>query len=224
MSITNWPKDERPRERLLHRGASVLSDAELLAIFFRTGVKGKSAVELARQLLLRFNGLRPLLESDLDAFCAIDGLGPAKYAQLQAALELGKRYLHAELQQGDAITNPSNTKSYLLSKLRSYDREVFACIFLDSQHKIIQYEELFFGTIDQSHVHVREIMKRALYFNCASIILAHNHPSGNPKPSPQDCTLTQHIKQLLQAVDIIVLDHFIIGDTKVVSLFEENLL
>ena len=224
MPITDWPSEERPREKLLLRGPGALSDAELLAIFLRTGVAGKTAVDLARELLTAFGGLRPLLEADSERFCAGHGLGVAKYAQLQAVLEMGRRHLLETLTRGDALSNPDDTRDYLKARLRGYAHEVFACLFLDSRHRVISLDELFHGTLDGASVHPREVVKRALAHNAAAVILAHNHPSGVAEPSEADRMITQRLKQALELVDIRVLDHFIIGDGRAVSLAERGLM
>ena len=224
MPITDWPSEERPREKLLLRGPGALSDAELLAIFLRTGVAGKTAVDLARELLAAFGGLRPLLEAESGRFCAEHGLGIAKYAQLQAVLEMGRRHLLETLARGDALSNPDDTRDYLKARLRGYAHEVFACLFLDSRHRVISLDELFHGTIDGASVHPREVVKRALAHNAAAVILAHNHPSGVAEPSESDRLITQRLKEALGLVDIRVLDHFIIGDGRAVSLAERGLM
>lgn len=223
MSITDWPANERPREKLLQRGSSALSDAELLAIFLRTGVKGKSAVDLARDLLSNFGNLRSLLCANLDDFCTHHGLGPAKYAQLQAVLEMAKRHLYEDLQRGDALENPSNTKNYLAAQLRSYKHEVFAGLFLDNRHRVIKFEELFTGTIDGASVYPREVVKKAISYNAAAIIFAHNHPSGVAEPSQADRQITQRLRDALALVDVRVLDHIIVGD-ELVSFAERGYL
>lgn len=224
MPITDWPSEERPREKLLLRGPGALSDAELLAIFLRTGVAGKTAVDLARELLAAFGGLRPLLEAECERFCAEHGLGIAKYAQLQAVLEMGRRHLLETLARGDALSNPDDTRDYLKARLRGYAHEVFACLFLDSRHRVISLDELFHGTLDGASVHPREVVKRALAHNAAAVILAHNHPSGVAEPSESDRMITQRLKEALGLVDIRVLDHFIIGDGRAVSLAERGLM
>ncbi len=212
MAITDWPAEERPREKLLSRGAAALSDAELLAIFLRTGVQGKTAVDLARELLDEHGGLRALLELDQKGFCASHGLGVAKYAQLQAVLEMARRHLQERLQRGDAMTSPELTAKFLQHKLRDYPFEVFACLFLDNRHRLIAYEELFRGTIDGASVHPREVVRRALLHNAAAVIFAHNHPSGVAEPSESDRTITGRLKQALSLIDVRVLDHFVVGD------------
>jgi len=224
MSIRDWPDDERPREKLLARGAAALSDAELLAIFLRTGVAGRSAVDLARELLTRYGGLRHLLEADMAGFCQGPGLGMAKYVQLQAVLEMGRRYLEETLQRGDALQSVADTRRYLTARLRHQPHEVFGCLFLDNRHRVISFEELFNGTIDGASVHPRQVVKRALYHNAAAVILAHNHPSGIAEPSRADEQITLRLKEALALIDVRVLDHFIIGDGESVSLAERGLL
>ncbi len=224
MTIKDWPASERPREKLLLRGASALSDAELLAIFLRTGVQGFSAVELARHLLQRFGSLRQLLEADKKIFCEQFGLGEAKYVQLQAVLEMSQRHMESTLNHGDAFENAQATKHYLRQRLRAYPYEVFACLFLDNQHRMIRFEELFRGTIDGANVYPREVVKQALEHNAAAVIFAHNHPSGTEQASHADIAITQRLKAALDLVDIRVLDHIIIGDAKATSLAETGQL
>lgn len=224
MAITDWPSGERPREKLLQRGAEALSDAELLAIFLRTGVKGKTAVDLARELLDEYGSLRPLLEADQKRFCKSLGLGSAKYVQLKAVLEMGKRHLQETLERGISLQNPDQTKNYLVSQLREYPHEVFACLFLDNRHRIIRFDKLFQGTINGASVHPREVVKQALHHNAAAVILAHNHPSGVAEPSQADQQITQLLKQALDLVDVRVLDHIIVGDGETVSLAERGML
>ncbi|MBR9827481.1 MAG: JAB domain-containing protein [Oceanospirillales bacterium] len=224
MTIKDWPAEERPREKLLARGASALSDAELLAIFLRTGVQGCSAVDLARQLLEHFGGLRPLLECEEAAFCAAHGLGPAKYVQLQAVLEMSRRHLAARLVRESALESPAAVRQYLASQLRHEPREVFACLLLDNRHRVIRYEALFYGTINAASVHPREVVKLALAHNAAALILAHNHPSGVAEPSQADRQITDRLVQALGLVDIRVLDHIVIGDGESASFAERGLL
>ncbi|MDJ0806610.1 MAG: DNA repair protein RadC [Gammaproteobacteria bacterium] len=224
MPITDWPIQERPREKLLKRGAEALSDAELLAIFLRTGVVGKTAVDLARDLLLEYGDLRHLLAADLQRFSSSKGLGPAKYVQLQAVLEIGRRYLQEDLQRQVTLHNPSDCGAYLQARLRHYPYEVFACLFLDNRHRVIEFEELFRGTIDGANVHPREILRRSLLHNAAALILAHNHPSGVCEPSAADRRITQRLQDALALVDIRVLDHFIIGEGPPVSMAALGLL
>ena len=222
--IRDWPARERPREKLLSRGPAALSDAELLAIFLRTGVKGKTAVDLARDLLVDFGGLRPLMEADRQQFCDRHGLGRARYAQLQALLEIVRRNLQEQLQRADALENPNATRTFLSSRLRHLPYEVFACLFLDNRHRVIEYEELFRGTIDGASVHPREVVRQALHHNAAAIILAHNHPSGVAEPSQADIQLTRRLVEALSLVDVRVIDHVVIGDGPGVSLAERGLL
>ncbi len=224
MAITDWPQQERPREKLLARGPGALSDAELLAIFLRTGVRGKTAVDLARDLLQQFGSLRSLLESERDTLYATAGLGPAKYTQLQAILEMTRRYLGAQIERGDVLAHPDATRSYLCAHLRAYRHEVFGCLFLDQRHRVIAFDELFHGTIDSASVHPREVVKKALARNAAAVILAHNHPSGVAEPSQADHHITQRLKAALALVDIRLLDHFIVGDGRAVSLAERGLV
>jgi len=211
VAITDWPASERPREKLIEKGASALSDAELLAIFLRTGVKGKSAVDLARDLLITFGGLRQLLESTHIEFCSAHGLGDAKYAQLQAVLEMSSRHLKAQLYREDVMKSPQLTRSYLSSKLRSYNYEVFGALFLDNQHRIISFKELFTGTIDSSSVHPREVVQSALIHNAAAVIFAHNHPSGIAEPSAADRNITSRLSDALALIDIRVLTILLLG-------------
>ena len=223
MAITDWPAEERPREKLIQRGAQSLSDAELLAIFLRTGIRGKTAVDLARELIDGFGGLRPLLQAEEHRFCEAKGLGRAKYVQLQAVLEMGRRHLFERLQRGEALGSPDDTRRYLSARLREYPFEVFACLFLDSQHRVLAFEELFRGTIDGASVHPREVVKRALKHNAAALIFAHNHPSGIAEPSQADRRITRRLQEALALVDIRVLDHCVVGD-EVVSFAERGLL
>jgi DNA repair protein RadC len=224
MGIKDWPADERPREKLLDHGANTLSDAELLAIFLRTGLPGKSAVDLAQELLEDFGSLRALMQADCATFTQVKGLCNAKYAQLQAVLEMARRHTFEELDRGDVLTSPEVTRAYLSNQLRHYPHEVFACLFLDNQHHILKYEELFTGTIDGASVYPREVVKKALQHNAAAVIFAHNHPSGISEPSQADKLITDKLKQALNLMDIRVLDHFIIGDSQPYSFAEHGLL
>jgi DNA repair protein RadC len=224
MSIADWPAAERPREKLLDLGPSALSDAELLAIFLRVGCVGKSAVDLARELLQEYGGLRQLLEASRTDFCRGLGLGSAKYAQLQAVLEMGRRHLSATLKEGDLMTTPALVRSYLSSRLRHQSSEVFAVLFLDNQNRLIAYDELFYGTIDGASVYPREVVKKALARNASALILAHNHPSGVAEPSQADVRITQRLQDALNLVDIRVLDHMVVGDRDVISFAERGLL
>ncbi|MBB1126588.1 RadC family protein [Thiospirillum jenense] len=224
MAITDWPEDERPREKLLKLGATALTDAELLAIFLRTGIPGKSAVDLARELLTEFNGLIGLFSANEHAFCQGKGLGAAKYAQLQAVLEMSRRYLREELGERDVLTNAAATRRYLKMHLRGYPYEVFACLFLDTRHRVIEYNELFRGSIDGASVHPREVIRAAMRCNAAAVIFAHNHPSGVAEPSNADVQITHQLKQALSLVEVRVLDHIIIGEDDGTSLAELGLI
>ena len=224
MAIKDWPADERPREKLLQLGPQALSDAELLAIFLRTGVTGLSAVELARSLLSNFGSLRALLEANQSQFCSQHGLGPAKFVQLQAVLEMSRRHLESTLTRGDALSDALSTKHYLQHRLRAYQHEVFACLFLDNKHRMIAFEELFRGTIDSANVYPREVVKHALSHNAAAVIFAHNHPSGVAEPSQADYAITDRLKSALATVEIRVLDHIVVGDGETVSFAETGYL
>jgi DNA repair protein RadC len=224
MAITDWPREERPREKLLQRGAAALSDAELLAIFLRTGIPGKTAVDLARDLLSRFGSLRALLNADLKQFCEGPGLGEAKFTQLQATLEMAHRHFSETLQRGSALENPQQTRDYLSARLRDYSFEVFSCLYLDNRHRVIQFEELFRGTINGASVHPREVVKKALAHNAAAVIFAHNHPSGVAEPSQADQHITKQLCEALAMVEVRVLDHIVVGDGITVSFAERGLM
>ena len=220
MSIRDWPAAERPREKLLEQGSASLSDAELLAIFLRTGVSGKSAVDLARHLLAEFGSLRALLEADLGSFCRQLGLGPAKFSQLQAVLEMGRRHLAERLRRESALESPQAVRDYLKSLLRHEHHEVFGCLFMDSKHRMLAFEVLFRGSIDSASVYPRQVVKRALAHNAAAVIFCHNHPSGVPEPSEADRTLTQRLTEALDLIEVRVLDHFIVGEGEPLSMVE----
>ena len=224
MPITDWPEQERPREKLLARGAAALSDAELLAIFLRTGVTGKSAVDLARDLLSEFGSLRTLLKASPESFCAQKGLGQAKYAQLQAVLEMARRHLAEALPDRDAMNDPQAARDYLKARLRDLPLEVFAVLFLDTRYRVLAFEELARGSVDGAAVYPREVVKAALRHNAAAVILAHNHPSGVTEPSAADRQLTDRLKTALGAVDIRVLDHLVIGEGAPASFAERGWL
>lgn len=224
MSIADWPKDDRPREKLLQRGAVALSDAELLAIFLRVGRRGKSAVDMARDLLSTFGGLQPLFAAPRETFCEIKGMGDAKYVQLQAVLELSRRALQEDLPRRDVLSSPATVRSYLQAWLRTRACEVFVGIFLNARNEVLAAEELFHGTVNQTSVYPREVVKRALQLNATSVIVAHNHPSGSDQPSLADDLLTAQLKSALALVDIRLLDHMIVAGKRVVSLVEEGRL
>ena len=224
MTITDWPIDDRPREKLMAKGAAALSDAELVAIFLRTGVKGRSAVDVAREALARFGSLSALCAADAGALGRVSGLGLAKYAQLQAVLEMARRALREKLERGSALSSPQAVRDYLRLRLQDRPHEVFAGVFLDAQNRVLAVEELFRGTLTQTSVYPREVVKRALHHNAAALIFAHNHPSGIAEPSRSDETLTQALKQALSLVDVKVLDHFVIGAGAAMSFAERGLL
>jgi len=224
MPIIDWPEAERPREKLLQRGANALTDAELLAIFLRTGTKGLTAIDLAYQLLNHFSSLRNIFNASLEDFSKTRGIGPAKYVQFQAVLEISTRYLNETIEKQNAITSPDDTRQYLKARLRHKAYEVFAALFLDNRHRVIQYEELFRGTIDGASVYPREVVKKALEYNAAALIIAHNHPSGVAEPSQADEQITQRLNKALALVDIRLLDHLVVGDGEVVSLAERGVL
>lgn len=220
LPIKDWPEDERPREKLLIKGPQSLTDAELLAIFMRSGSPGKSAVEVSRDAVLDAGGLRPLLNLSRSELCSFKGIGVAKYVQLQAALELGRRVLLERLKKGEAMTCPQASRDYLALQLRDKPYESFFAMFLDSKHRVIHHQELFRGTIDNASVPVREVVKEALKHNAAAMIVAHNHPSGVAEPSAADKALTDALVTALAMVGVRLLDHFVVGDAEVVSFAE----
>ena len=222
MNIREWPAEERPREKLVQRGAASLTDAELLAVFLGSGVRGRNVVELARGLLVRFGGLRQLLEADREAFVGELGLGPVRYGQLQALLEIGRRHLATAIERESAMDSPAAVRRYLKSMLRHEVSEVFGCLFLDTKHRPLAFEVLFRGTIDRASVYPREVVRRALQHNAAALILCHNHPSGHSEPSQDDVLLTLSLKRGLALIDVRVLDHIIIGDGEPLSMVEQG--
>ena len=222
MSIRDWPAAERPREKLLDQGAAALTDAELLAIFLRTGVVGQSAVDLARHLLNDFGSLRALLEADLPSFSRRLGLGPAKFAQLQAVLEMSRRHLAERLRRDSALESPQAVRDYLKARLRHEPHEIFGCLFLDSKHRVLAFEALFQGTVDGASVYPRQVVKRALAHNAAALILTHNHPSGVAGPSQAGPSPAHRLKEALALIDVRVLDHFIVGDGEPLSMAEQG--
>lgn len=224
MAITDWPANERPRERLLARGSQALSDAELLAIFLRTGVRGKTAVDLARDLLRRFGGLRGLLTAERLTVCAFAGFGEAKYVQLQAALELGRRFLGEKLLRGTVLNSTADTRDFLQAHLRDRGEEYFCCLFLDNRHRVLAFEELFRGTLNGASVYPREVLRRALALNAGAVVLVHNHPSGVAEPSRADEVLTRRLKEGLAQVDVRLLDHLVVGDGEMASFADRGLL
>ena len=224
MSIRDWPATERPREKLLHAGPAALSEAELLAVLIHTGTRGRSALDIARGLLKEFGSLRNLLTADRQRVCRNHGLGPARYAVLQAALELARRHYQEVMMAGPALTNPRATREFLRARLRDLPHEVFGCVYLDNRHRVIAFEELFRGTIDGASVHPREVVKHALARNAAALILVHNPPSGLAEPSQADELITRRLKEALALVDIRVLDHLVVGDGVCESFAERGLL
>ncbi|MBY5994093.1 RadC family protein [Ferrimonas balearica] len=222
--IPQWPTSERPRERLLTLGASALSDAELLAIFLRTGVPGTSAVDLSRQLLAEFGDLGHLFAASRQQFCSVRGLGEAKYVQLHATLELARRYLAVRWQRGEPLSSPQAVRDYLRHHLQGLEQERFVLLLLDSQHRVIRLEELSRGTIDSAQVHPREVVKAVLGANAAAVILAHNHPSGVAEPSRADRHITGRIQRALALVDVPVLDHLVVGRGESCSFAERGWL
>ena len=224
MGITEWPADDRPREKLIAKGPEALSDAELVAILFRTGIRGRSAVDLARDALTKCGSLSGLLSAERGTFQMISGLGDAKFAQLQAVLEMSRRALREVLDRGAALSSPQAVRDYLRLKLQARPHEVFVAVFLDAQNRVLAVEELFRGTLTQTSVFPREIVKRALHFNAAAVIFAHNHPSGVAEPSRADEALTQTLKHTLALVDVKVLDHFVVGGDAAMSFAERGLL
>ncbi|GAA6139473.1 DNA repair protein RadC [Arenicella sp. 4NH20-0111] len=224
LPIKDWPQTEQPREKLLNKGPDTLSDAELLAIFLRTGIPGKSAITIARDALLEAGSLRRLLNMSPVDLCKFKGVGTAKYVQFQAGLELGRRYLKEQLEKGTRITSPDISRDYLTLQLRDKPYEAFYVMYLNSKHSVIHSEELFRGTIDSASVPIREVVKEALKFNAAALIVAHNHPSGVAEPSGADKALTETLSLALEMVGVNLLDHFVVGDGEVVSFAEMGCL
>ncbi len=224
MGIADWPLQERPRERLLAQGAGSLSDAELVAVCLRSGIRGKSAVDLARELIARFGGVAGLLGADLPELLQVNGLGIAKAAQLAAVIELARRSLREELKSGSVLASPGAVRDYLRLALGARDHEVFLVLFLDAQHRVLSNAELFRGTLTQTSVYPREVVKAALAANAAAVIFAHNHPSGVAQPSQADELLTRQLKEALAQVEVKVLDHFIVAGNQTLSFAERGLL
>lgn len=221
MGIKDWPEQQRPRERLIADGPGALSDAELLAVFLRVGVTGKSAVELGRDMVQRFGSLTGLFGASLADFCDVNGLGPAKYAQLQAVMELARRAIAEQMRHGVRLDSPDAVKQYLRMGMSGQRYESFVVMFLDVKNRLIASEEMFRGTLTHTSVHPREVVRAALAHNAASLLLAHNHPSGSPDPSESDLMLTRTLSQALALVDVRVLDHFVVAGPHVHS-FAEN--
>lgn len=222
MAITDWPQDQRPRERLIRHGARALSDAELLAVFLRVGVTGKSAVDLGRDMLSHFGSLNRMFSASLKDFSQLNGLGAAKYAQLQAVIELARRALAEEMQHGSTLNSPQTVTQYLQLMLANQPHESFVVLFLDVKNRLLVCEELFRGTLTSASVYPREVVKSALAHNAASVILAHNHPSGSAEPSAADHAVTQGLKQALALVDVRVLDHIIVAGSQIHSFAQHG--
>lgn len=224
MAITDWSASERPREKLIELGAEALSDAELLAIFLRIGVPGKTAVDLARDLLSQFGSLNGVFAANEKQVSQVHGMGTSKYAQLQAVFEMSRRALNEQMRQKDVLSSPQQVRDYLILKLANQLKEVFVVLFLDAQNRLIATEEMFSGTLTQTSVYPREVVKRALHYNAASVMFAHNHPSGIAKQSRADEMITQDLKKALALVDVRVLDHFIVAGNQTLSFVEVGLL
>lgn len=224
MNIKDWPSQERPREKLLRLGAGALSDAELLAIYLRTGVAGQSALDLARHLLIEFESLKGLLDAKPKAFCAIHGLGLAKYTQLHAVMEMSKRYYAHQMQSRSVMHHPEACRRYIIHALSGRHQEIFACLYLDAQHQVLQFEELFQGTLDSASVYPREVVHRVLEVGAAAVILCHNHPSGSSRISEADRAITRRLKEALALIDVKVLDHFVVADHEIISFAEQGIL
>ena len=222
MGIKDWPQGEGPREKLLLKGAGHLSDAELLAVLLRNGLAGQNAVDLAREMINQFGGLRSLLTASKAQVCKLAGVGPVKYAQLQAAAEISKRIAHENLHRGQILTNPDLTRDYLMRQLADRSYEVFALLLLDTQHRVIQFVELFRGTIDSASVYPREVVSLVLEKKAAAVIVCHNHPSGIAEPSQADRRITERIKNALATIDVSLLDHMVVGDQEIVSFAERG--
>ena len=224
LRIPEWPEDERPREKLLSRGAQVLSDAELLAVLMGTGTRRRNVLELARAHIAAFGSLRELLNAERPRWSDKEGVGPARYAALQAVLELARRHLLEPLKVGSTLAAPETTRKFLLAQLRDRPYEVFCCLYLDTRHRLIAFEELFRGTTDSAHVHIKEVLRQTLVHNASALILAHNHPSGVMEPSQADEFITRRLRDALALMEVRVLDHLIVGDGSCYSFAEHGLL
>ena len=218
MRLQDWPEQEKPREKLLARGAGALSDAELLALLVGTGQRGADALAIARRLLAETGGLRGLLDQPAERLARLPGIGIARACRLAAVVELGHRHLAQDLARGEALTDPGKAGDYLTRRLRALPYEVFACLFLDTRHRVIAFEELFRGTLDGAEVHPREVVQRCLAHHAAAVILGHNHPSGCTEPSAADRAVTARLRQALGLVEVRLLDHFIVGDGPACSM------
>lgn len=224
MAIKDWPADQRPREKLTTQGAQALNDCELLAIFLRTGLPGIDAVSLAQKLLQQFGSLRELIGASQREFCAANGLGPAKYVQLQASIEMARRCLTQELQQKQTVQHAAVAKQLALTELGAEPNEVFAALWLDNQHQLLKFQRLFQGSIAQASVHPRVVVQSGLAVNAAAVILCHNHPSGVTEPSTADIQITAQLREALLLFDIRILDHLVVGGNQVCSMTERGLI
>lgn len=222
--ICYWPESERPREKLLERGAQALSDAELIALLLGSGTRGRSAVDVARSLIEEFGSLREMLSADKQRWENRRGIGPARYATLMGALEISRRFMLEPLRETPTLATPEATRRFLLAQLRDRHYEVFCCLFLDNRHRLLGFEEIFRGTIDGANVYSREIVRQTLLYNAASVLVAHNHPSGSIEPSPADEGVTRRLRQALSLIEVRLLDHFVVGDGKCYSFSEHGLL
>ncbi len=224
MAITDWPANERPREKLIELGAQALSDAELLAIFLRVGVPGKSAVDLARDLLTHFGSLNGIYAASAKEISLLHGMGLSKYAQLQAVFEMSRRALLEQIREKDVLSSPQQVRNYLILKLANEPKEVFMVLFLDAQNRLIGMEQMFSGTLTQTSVYPREVVKRSLHYNAAAVVFAHNHPSGIAKQSHADEMITKELTKALALIDVRVLDHFVVAGNETLSFAEIGLL
>ena len=224
MSIRDWPEGERPREKLIRHGARTLSDAEVLAICIRQGTRGASAIDVARTLLEQHGGLRAVLNAPREKLCEQPGIGPNKYAEIQAVLELGRRYLAEKMMRDGPLISHAQVMNYLQLWLRDREQEVFACLFLDTRHRVLRMDEMFHGTINGATIHIREVVKKALSCNAAAVVAIHNHPSGVAEPSRADALTTRQLKEALALIDVNLLDHVIVGDGCQTSLSEFGVL
>ena len=224
MSMARWPAGERPRERLLAQGPAALSDAELIALFLGTGVRGQSALDVARSLLARFGRVSRVLSAPQDELGEMPGVGVARYARIAAVTELARRALSEEMRSRDSLASPAAVRGYLRLRMQDLGHECFYVVFLDAQNRVIAAEQLFRGTLTQTSVYPREVVKHALAHNAAAVILAHNHPSGVAEPSIQDQALTRTLAEALALVDVKVLDHFIVAPGACLSFAERGLI
>ncbi|ARD20711.1 RadC family protein [Shewanella japonica] len=222
MAIKDWPEGEGPRDKLLHHGAGHLSDAELLAVLLRNGLAGHNAVDLAREMITEFGGLRALFSASQSQVCQLAGVGPVKFAQMQAASEISKRIFQENMHRGQILINPDLTRDYLMRQLADRSYEVFALLLLDSQHRVIQFVELFRGTINSASVYPREVVALVLEKKAAAVIVCHNHPSGIAEPSQADRQITDRLKKALSTIDVSLLDHMVVGDQQIISFAERG--